>query len=156
MAADAVRPLSVEQRESIVAPSLELATEIVTTVEGIRALKPDYEHLYRVTGNTLPFAVQEWHLGWCEHFLNRRPLVRESPRFCVLRSRTGACVALVPLILTRRRLGPLRVATLAPTGADPALTEIRITSWICRRAGRNFARDSSATSASPCGTVTTR
>jgi CelD/BcsL family acetyltransferase involved in cellulose biosynthesis len=123
--ADALRPLSVDQHETIVAPSVELATEIVTTVEGIRALKPDYELLYRVTGNTLPFAVQEWHLAWCERFLNRSPLVRESPRFCVLRSRTGVCVALVPLILTRRRLGPLKVATLAPIGADPALTEIR-------------------------------
>lgn len=123
--AEARAPLSVAEHDSIESPFLELTTEIITTVEGIRALKPDYEHLYQVTGNTLPFARHEWHLAWCEHFLNRSPLVRESPRFCVLRSRSGACVALVPLILTRRRLGPLRVATLALIGADPALTEIR-------------------------------
>src|SRR3984885_3546755 len=123
--ADAPPPLSVGEHDSIESPSLELTTEIITTVAGIRALERDYEHLYQVTGNTLPFAVQEWHLAWCEHFLNRSPPLQDSPRFCVLRSPSGACVALVPLILTRRRLGPLRVATLAPIGADPALTEIR-------------------------------
>jgi CelD/BcsL family acetyltransferase involved in cellulose biosynthesis len=123
--ADARAQLSVGEHDSSESPSLELTTEIITTVAGIRALEPDYEHLYQVTGNTLPFALQEWHLAWCEHFLNRSPPLQDSPRFCVLRSPTGACVALVPLILTRRRLGPLRVATLAPIGADPALTEIR-------------------------------
>jgi hypothetical protein len=40
-----------------------LATEIITTIEGIRALEPDYEHLYRATGNVLPFALQAWHLA---------------------------------------------------------------------------------------------
>ena len=123
MTADALRPLSVDEHESTVAPWVEF--EIVSTVEGIRALTPDYEHLYRVTGNALPYARQEWHLAWCEHFLNRNPLIPEHPLFIVVRAVSGECVAIVPLILTRRRVGPLKVATVALVGADPGLTEIR-------------------------------
>lgn len=43
----------------------------------------------------------------------------------MLRTSAGECVAIVPLILTRRRLGPLKLATVGSIGADPGLTEIR-------------------------------
>src|SRR5919198_6261400 len=79
---------------------VELTTEVVTSVEGIRALKPDYERLCRVAANTLPFALQEWHLAWCAHFLNCNPRIREPLLFHVLRNRRGDCVAIVPLIAT--------------------------------------------------------
>ena len=102
-----------------------VSTEIVGDVAGIRALTPDYQRLYQSTGNTLPFATQEWHLSWCEHLLSCNPRVRQQPLFCVLRKLEGPCVAIVPLILTRRRLGPVQVAVLGLVGADPALTEIR-------------------------------
>jgi CelD/BcsL family acetyltransferase involved in cellulose biosynthesis len=104
---------------------LELNTAVVDSVEGIGALAPDYEHLYRVTGNTLPFALQEWHLAWCGHFLDRDPQVRRQPLFHVLRDGSGECVAIVPLILARRRVGPLKVASISLLGADPNFTEIR-------------------------------
>lgn len=103
----------------------ELTCELVGSVEGIRALDAEYQQLYRVTRNTLPFARQEWHLAWCTHFLNRSPQIREEPLFCVLRDGGGECVGLVPLIRSRRRVGPLNVVTLAVLGADPGLTEIR-------------------------------
>jgi CelD/BcsL family acetyltransferase involved in cellulose biosynthesis len=106
-------------------PAVELTTEVVTDVAGIGALKPDYECLYRVTGNTLPFALQDWHLTWCRHFLSRDPRVHDQPLFCVSRDAAGVCVGIVPLILTRRRLGPLSLGTVALVGGDPALTEIR-------------------------------
>lgn len=102
-----------------------LTIEVVTTIDGIRALAPDYEHLYPVAHNTLPFALQEWHLSWCEHFLNRTTLIGEQPMFCVLRDGARGCVAIIPLILSRRHVGPLRIATVALVGSDPALTEIR-------------------------------
>jgi CelD/BcsL family acetyltransferase involved in cellulose biosynthesis len=102
-----------------------LARELVTNVDGVRQLADTYEQLYQATGNSLPFALHEWHLAWCKHFLNRSPLIREQPLFCVLRERDGACVAVVPLIVARRRVGPLKVATVSLVGADPALTEIR-------------------------------
>ena len=99
--------------------------EIVGGLEGIRALTPDYVHLYQVTGNALPYATQEWHLAWCEHLLSRAPQISQRPLFCVLRNFDGTCVAIVPLLLTRRRLGPLKVGTLALVGADASLTEMR-------------------------------
>jgi CelD/BcsL family acetyltransferase involved in cellulose biosynthesis len=118
-------PLPLGVRESADSHSVELTTNIITDVAGIRALEPDYEHLYRVTGNTLPFALQDWHLAWCGYFLNRNPQIHDQPLFHVLRNSAAECVALVPLILTRRRIGPLRLATVGLVGADPGLTEIR-------------------------------
>jgi CelD/BcsL family acetyltransferase involved in cellulose biosynthesis len=115
----------VDEPAEVASPRVGLSTDVVTSLAGIQALKPDYERLGRAAGITLPFALQEWHLAWREHFLNRNPLIREEPLFCVQRTATGECVALVPLILSRRRLGPLTVATVAPIGADPGLTEIR-------------------------------
>jgi CelD/BcsL family acetyltransferase involved in cellulose biosynthesis len=118
-------PISLGEREDVASGSLELTADVIVTVEGIRALTADYEHLYRVSGNTLPFAMQEWHLAWCAHFLNRNRQIQEQPLFHVLRDSAGECVAIVPLILTRRRLGPLKLATVGSIGADPGLTEIR-------------------------------
>jgi len=119
--------LAADQRAGTAAAAFteRVTAEIVGDVEGIRALTPDYECLYQSTGNTLPFATQEWHLAWCEYLLNRGPRAHQQPLFCVLRKLEGSCVAIVPLILTRRRLGPLKVAVLGLVGADPALTEIR-------------------------------
>lgn len=117
--------VSLDQRPCAAACVAELTIDVVSSVDGIRALTPEYEHLYRVTGNTLPFSLQDWHLAWCTHFLNRTPQIEEQPLFCVARDPDGACVAIVPLIFTRRRLGPIRVATVSLIGADPGLSEIR-------------------------------
>jgi CelD/BcsL family acetyltransferase involved in cellulose biosynthesis len=105
--------------------SQPLTLQIVSRIEAIHALGCEYARLYRITGNCLPFARQEWHLSWCEHFLNRNPRIRDEPRFCVLRTSGGECVALVPLILSRRRVGPVRLGTVDLVGSDPGLTEIR-------------------------------
>src|SRR5690349_11376125 len=81
----AVDPQPVHPPLDSIAPAGNLTMEVVTTLDGIRALAPVYEHLYPIAGNTLPFALQEWHLTWCEHFLNRNPVISEQPMFCVLR-----------------------------------------------------------------------
>jgi hypothetical protein len=78
-------------------------TEVVVDVEGIRALTPDYLHLYRVTGNTLPYATQEWHLAWCEHLLSRNPHSPQQPLFCVLRNGDGTCAPLRIETVDRKR-----------------------------------------------------
>src|SRR5262249_60149544 len=95
-----------------------LSIEVVSSLEGLRALKPDYERLERTSGNTLPFALHEWHLAWCEHLLNRHPRREEQLQLFVLRNRSGDCVALVPLVLRTWRLGPMRLATLGFLGGD--------------------------------------
>ena len=102
-----------------------MSAELVANVEGIRALSAEYEHLYRISGNQLPFARQEWHLAWCDHLLSQTRRASQEPLFCITRKADGTCTAIVPLILTHRRLGPLKVAALGLVGADPALTEIR-------------------------------
>jgi len=104
---------------------VELTTEVVTSVEGVRALAPDYDRLGRVSGNTLPFALHEWHLAWCDHFLSTGRWVEAQPLFFVLRNRSGDCVAIAPLIRRRWRAWPLNLTTVDVIGADPAITEIR-------------------------------
>jgi CelD/BcsL family acetyltransferase involved in cellulose biosynthesis len=102
-----------------------VTVETVTTVDGIAALRPSYERLHRLTGNTLPFALHEWHLTWCHHFLRCDAHIRDEPLFYVLRDSAGACVAILPFIVTRRRVGPLKFVSVSLLGADPSLTEIR-------------------------------
>ena len=106
-------------------PLSNVTIETVTTVAGIAVLKPDFERLLRVTGNTLPFALHEWHLSWCHHFLNCSPNTRDEPCFYILRNTERACVAILPFIISRRRIGPLKVTSIGLLGADPAITEIR-------------------------------
>jgi len=103
----------------------KVTVETVTAVEGIAALRPCYERLQRVTGNTSPFALHEWHLAWCRHFLNCNPRIHDEPLFYVLRNSAGNCVAIVPFIISRRRVGPLKIASVNLLGADPAITELR-------------------------------
>jgi CelD/BcsL family acetyltransferase involved in cellulose biosynthesis len=104
--------------------SESVTTEIVTNLERLSALGQEYEYLHRACGNTLPFALHEWQLAWCNHFLRRRRIAIE-PFFCVVRSSSGECVAIVPLLVKRRSVGPLKVVSLVFTGTDRGLTEIR-------------------------------
>ncbi len=106
-------------------PAGELTVQVVRSVAGLSALEGEFAHLGAITGNTLPFARFEWHLAWCRHFLRAEPKVRDEPLYHVVRSRAGTCVAIIPLIITRRRLGGVKFASAALLGADPALTEIR-------------------------------
>jgi CelD/BcsL family acetyltransferase involved in cellulose biosynthesis len=102
-----------------------VSVETVTTVDGVAALRPCYERLQQATGNTLPFALHDWHLAWCHHFLNCNPRILDEPLFYVVRDSGGACVALLPFVLSKRRVGLLNIASIDLLGADPAVTEIR-------------------------------
>jgi CelD/BcsL family acetyltransferase involved in cellulose biosynthesis len=103
----------------------ELTVQVVRSLEGVAELKGDFARLQAVTGNTLPFALFEWQLTWCRHFRRQGPAVVDEPLFHVVRDSEGNCVAIVPLILTRRRVGMLNIVSLGLLGADPAITEIR-------------------------------
>ena len=102
-----------------------ITVETITTVDGVAALRPCYERLQQATGNTLPFALHDWHLAWCHHFLNCNPRILDEPLFYVVRDSEGACVALLPFVLSKRRVGLLNIASIDLLGADPAVTEIR-------------------------------
>jgi CelD/BcsL family acetyltransferase involved in cellulose biosynthesis len=103
----------------------DLTVEVETTVGGLQALEADYERLLHTTGNTLPFALHEWHVAWCNEFLESGKYILTQPMIHVARNTEGRCVAIVPLILTRRTVGPVKIGTLDLLGADPAITEIR-------------------------------
>jgi len=105
--------------------SLGLTVEVATTIDALRELKFDYERLQAVTRNTLPFALHDWHVAWCEQFLEVNEHIYAQPMIHVVRNREHACVAIVPLILTRRAVGPVKLASLDLVGTDPAITEIR-------------------------------
>jgi CelD/BcsL family acetyltransferase involved in cellulose biosynthesis len=106
-------------------PKATVTIETVTTMDGIAALRPCYERLHRVTGNTLPFALYQWHLTWCRHFLNRNPRRDDRPLFYVLHDGAAECVAIIPFIVSRRRVGPLSFVYLRLLGTEQVLTEIR-------------------------------
>lgn len=102
-----------------------LTVEVAETLEALQCLQPDYEHLQSVTGNTLPFALHEWHVAWCRQFLNIHKHVDTRMMIHVVRDPDGACVGVVPLLKTRRGIGPLRFTSIDLLGTDPGVTEIR-------------------------------
>ena len=79
-------------------PNATVIIETVSTVDGVAALRDDYERLLLATANTLPFALHEWHFTWCCHFLNCNLRVRDELLFYVLRNSANVCVAIVPFI----------------------------------------------------------
>jgi CelD/BcsL family acetyltransferase involved in cellulose biosynthesis len=103
----------------------DLTVEVATSLSALQALEPDYEHVLRSARNTLPFALHEWHMAWCRQFLETSRRIRTEPMIHAARNTEGRCVAIVPLILTRRTIGPVQFGTLDLLGADPAITEIR-------------------------------
>jgi CelD/BcsL family acetyltransferase involved in cellulose biosynthesis len=103
----------------------QVTVETITSVEGVEALRPDYEHLCGITDNKLPFALYEWHSTWCRHFLGCDPQIRDEPLFYLLRNAAGKCVAIAPFILSRRSFGPLKMVSISVLGPDPFITEIR-------------------------------
>jgi CelD/BcsL family acetyltransferase involved in cellulose biosynthesis len=107
------------------ATSLGLSVEVLGSLDALAAAKPDYEHLQGLTGNTLPFAMHAWHLAWCRHFLEANPHIESTMLIHVLRNQHRECVGVVPLIRTRRRIGPVNITSVDLLGADPAITEIR-------------------------------
>ena len=97
--------------------------DTVTNLEELAALRADYERLGCVSGNRVPFALHDWHMAWCRHFLNCDPRIRDEPLFCVVRNDRRNCVAILPFIRSRRRIGPFTVSYINPLGL--AITEIR-------------------------------
>jgi CelD/BcsL family acetyltransferase involved in cellulose biosynthesis len=103
----------------------QVTVETITSVEGVEALHADYERLCGTTDNKLPFSLHEWHSTWCCHFLGCDPHIHDEPLFYLLRNTAGECVAIAPLILSRRRFGPLKIVSISLLGPDPFITEIR-------------------------------
>jgi len=105
--------------------SVGLSVEVLRGMEALEAAKADYDRLQRVSGNTLPFALHDWHVVWCRHFLGANPHIESTMMIHVLRNEQRECVGVVPLIRTRRRIGPVNITSVDLLGADPAITEIR-------------------------------
>ena len=101
-----------------------LSLETVTSMQGIEALKEEYDRLNRVTGNGVPFALRGWHLSWCTQWLNCNPRVQDDLAVHVMRDRTGLCAAIVPMLRSVRAFGPFQVCSFNMLGPDPALSEV--------------------------------
>jgi CelD/BcsL family acetyltransferase involved in cellulose biosynthesis len=102
-----------------------VTVEVASRLETLQALQPEYEHLQQVSSNTLPFALHAWHMAWCKQFLNIQRHIDMQMLIHVVRH-DGACVAVVPLMRTRRSFGPLQITSVDLLGADPGVTEIRV------------------------------
>jgi CelD/BcsL family acetyltransferase involved in cellulose biosynthesis len=125
-----LRNVTVTKRKNIghVFPAhatLGLSVALATTAEQLAALKDDYGQVLQASANKLPFSLHEWHMAWCEHFLESRSHLKTTRHFYAVRDADGRCVAILPFILTKRSVGPIRISSLDLVGSDPGLTEIR-------------------------------
>jgi len=103
-----------------------LSVAVIASVADLASLRSDYDELNASAALKVPFTLFEWHSAWCEHFLAASGSIQDSMVVYVVRTEQGQCVAIVPMIRTRRSIGPFEVSTLSLLGADEALTEIRI------------------------------
>ena len=106
MPLEAAAPFAAVARLESVAQGPALTVEVVTRVARIEELRPDFASLEAAGGALLPFALFEWQLAWLRHFPRHGRNVSDEPLFHVVRRPDGGCVGIIPLILTRRRLGP--------------------------------------------------
>jgi CelD/BcsL family acetyltransferase involved in cellulose biosynthesis len=106
-------------------PRGALGIELASSAVDLERLRPDYDRLHRVTGNTFPFALHDWHVTWWKHFAARGRRVVDALRVYVVRDRAHRAVGIVPFVATDRHFGPLAVRTLAMLGPDPYISELR-------------------------------
>jgi CelD/BcsL family acetyltransferase involved in cellulose biosynthesis len=102
-----------------------LSVHTLTSVEELAGLSEDYERLRSLAGVKLPFALHEWHVAWCMHLMSHDVRVCDTLHVWVVRDASGMCVAIVPMVKTRRLVGPFSVVSLELLGVDYGLTEIR-------------------------------
>jgi CelD/BcsL family acetyltransferase involved in cellulose biosynthesis len=102
----------------------ELQVDVAASITALEELAGDYARLHSVARNVSPFALHAWHVAWCRHFLNLDRNVRDELAVLTLRD-AGDCVAIVPLVVSHRRFGPLKIVSINLLGADPSTTESR-------------------------------
>jgi CelD/BcsL family acetyltransferase involved in cellulose biosynthesis len=107
-------------------PASGLTIARITSAAALDSLRADYDELNSVSSLALPFTLLEWHRAWCGSFLAATSAREDSLLVFVVRLATGRCVGIVPMVQTRRSVGPFKVRSLALLGADRALTEIRM------------------------------
>ena len=116
---------NVRQSEPGIWRNRNLSVEVATSVEQLRALRPDYDALHKECANTLPFTLHDWHTAWWENLAKTEGKVRDSLRIHVARDHAGVCLGIVPFVATTREVGYFKTETLALLGADPNFTELR-------------------------------
>ncbi len=107
------------------ATARQVTVEVATTAQRLWALKPDYDRLHEACGNTLPFALHEWHVSWWNHLAKTEGRIRDELRIHVVRDVHDGCVAIVPFVSTKRDFGYCTTESLGLLGADPNFTELR-------------------------------
>jgi CelD/BcsL family acetyltransferase involved in cellulose biosynthesis len=120
------RERNVASMNARVAEASGLTLETYRRASDLEPLREDYERLNSETALPLPFTLYEWHSAWCKHFLSSEAPIKDSLIIHVVRMANGQCVGIVPMVHTRRSVGPFTVASLNLLCADPALTEIQM------------------------------
>lgn len=97
--------------------------EVIETPAHLRSLRAEWDELLSESDNDLPFLLPEWMDAWWDHW-RHEGRVHDRLAARVVRS-GGRAIALVPLMATRRGVGPLGTTELSLLGADPYITELR-------------------------------
>jgi CelD/BcsL family acetyltransferase involved in cellulose biosynthesis len=102
----------------------DLQIDVADSITVLEGLAGDYARLHSVTPNASPFSLHAWHVTWCRHFMNLDRNVRDELAVLFLGD-AGECVGIVPLIVSHRPFGPLKIVSINLLGADPSTTESR-------------------------------
>lgn len=104
--------------------SVGAVVETIDTAEELEKWRPAWHDLEARAGNPFPFRTHEWAQTWWKHFCEERRLVKDSLFIRAIRDPAGELLAIAPLMLTTRGIGPVRVRALQFLGPDEYVTEM--------------------------------
>jgi CelD/BcsL family acetyltransferase involved in cellulose biosynthesis len=100
--------------------------ELLTTLEDVERIAPEWRQFDTSASIPLPFATADWTLAWWHHLSSNSKAVRDHVFSLAVRDRSRALAGVAPLMLTERpAAGPLRLRCLQFIGADNNITEVR-------------------------------
>jgi CelD/BcsL family acetyltransferase involved in cellulose biosynthesis len=100
--------------------------ELLTTLEQVERIAPEWREFDTSGCMPLPFATADWTLAWWRHLSSNRRAIRDHVFTLAVRDQSRTLVGVAPLMITERpAVGPLRLRCLQFIGADNNITEVR-------------------------------
>jgi len=102
-----------------------MSVELLTTIDQLELLEPEWRELDERLAVPLPFANSDWVQCWWRHLSSNRAAVRDRMFMLAVRDASHRLIGVAPMMIPERPgAGPLRMRSRQFIGADPNITEV--------------------------------